>query len=181
MEKDMKSLFAEKIEDFRLPRYNELPNVGLYLEQVAKYINGYLVPLGYPELTTSMISNYVKKGVIASPIKKQYYADQIAYLMFIGIAKSLLSMEHIAQLFEMQKKVYTPDVAYNYLCTEFENMLRFVAGQKDTLNNVETVKVEEKTQTKMMLRSTLIAAAHSIFLHNCFEVRKAAVSQDAGK
>ena len=177
----MKSLFAEKIEDFRLPRYNELPNVGLYLEQVTKYINGYLVPLGYPELTTSMVSNYVKKGVIASPVKKQYYADQIAYLMFVGIAKSLLSIEQIAQLFEMQKKVYTPEVAYNYLCTEFENMLSFVAGQKDTLNNIETVNVEEKIQTKMMLRSTLVAAAHSIFLRHCFEVRKAEKVQNGSK
>ena len=129
----------------------------------------------------SMISNYVKKGVIASPIKKQYYADQIAYLMFIGIAKSLLSMEHIGLLFEMQRKVYTPDIAYNYLCSEFENMLKFVAGQKDTLNNIETVNVEEKTQTKMMLRSTLIAAAHSIFLHNCFEIRKSDSGQETGK
>lgn len=181
MVKDMKGLFADMIEDFRLPRYNELPNVGLYLEQVTKYINGYLVPLGYPELTTSMVSNYVKKGVIASPIKKQYYADQIAYLMFIGIAKSLLSMENIAQLFEMQKKVYAPDVAFNYLCAEFENMLKFVAGQIDTLNNIETVNVEEKIQTKLMLRSVLIAAAHSIFLHHCFEIEKNGLTQRTGK
>jgi hypothetical protein len=181
MEKDMKGLFAAKIEDFRLPRYKELPNVGLYLEQVTKYINGYLVPLGYQELTTSMVSNYVKKGVIASPIKKQYYADQIAYLFFIAIAKSLLSMEHIAQLFDMQKKVYAPDIAFNYFCTEFENMLRFVAGQQDTLNNIETVNVEEKTQTKMMLRSVLIAAAHSIFLRNCFEMREAEKTQNGGR
>lgn len=170
----MKSLFAEKIADFRLPRYNELPNVGLYLEQVTKYINGYLVPLGCAEITPSMISNYVKKGVIESPVKKQYYADQLAYLIFIGIAKSFLSMENIGQLFAMQKTVYTVDVAYNYFCSEFEHMLRFVCGQKESLNNIETVKVEEKTQTKLVLRSTLVAAAHTIFLNNCFEVQKQA-------
>ena len=81
----------------------------------------------------------------------------------------------------MQKKVYTPDVAFNYFCTEFENMLKFVAGQKESLNNIETVNVEEKTQTKMMLRSMLIAAAHSIFLHNCFEVRKSENAPHKGK
>ena len=48
------------IEGFRLPRYREIPNVGLYLEQVAKYINGYLNVLGYADITPSMISNYVK-------------------------------------------------------------------------------------------------------------------------
>ncbi|MBQ8198056.1 MAG: DUF1836 domain-containing protein [Lachnospiraceae bacterium] len=155
-----------------MPRYNELPNVGLYLEQVTKYINGFIVPLGCAELTTSMVSNYVKKGVIAPPVKKQYYAEQIGYLLFIGIAKSILSMENIAQLFEMQKAVYTTEVAYNYLCSEFENMLRFVVGKKDSLNNIETVKVEAKTETKMMLRSVLIAAAHTIYLNNCFDIRK---------
>lgn len=168
----MKGLFAQRIEDFRLPRYNELPNVGLYLEQVTKYINGYIVPLGCAEITTSMVSNYVKKGVIAPPVKKQYYAEQIGYLIFIGIAKSILSMENIAQLFEMQKAVYSVQTAYNYFCAEFENILMFVAGKKDTLNNIETVKVEAKTETKMVLRSMLIAAAHTIFLNHCFEIRK---------
>ena len=34
------------IEKFRLPRYNEIPNVGLYLDQVTKYIDDYLKPIG---------------------------------------------------------------------------------------------------------------------------------------
>ena len=178
MEKDMKGLFAERIEDFRLPRYYELPNVGLYLEQVTKYVNGFIVPLGCAPLTSSMVSNYVKKGVIAPPVKKQYDAEQLGYLLFIGIAKSILSMENIAQLFEMQKAVYSVEIAYNYFCAEFENMLLFVAGKKETLNNVETVKVEAKTETKMVLRSMLISAAHTIFLNHCFEIRKRRAEED---
>ena len=54
MKKDMNSLFAEKVKDFRLPRYKELPDMGLYLEQVVRYINGVVVPLGCPEITSSM-------------------------------------------------------------------------------------------------------------------------------
>ena len=30
------------VEGFRLPRYREIPAVGLYLEQTAKYISEYL-------------------------------------------------------------------------------------------------------------------------------------------
>ena len=168
MEKDMKSLFAEKIADFRLPRYRELPDMGLYLEQVTKYINGFIIPLGYAEITTSMVSNYVKKGVIASPVKKQYYAEQIAYLFFISIAKSILSMENIAQLFAMQKKVYTAEVAYNYFCAEFESMLRYVAGLKESPNKIGISATDEKT----MLRSVIFAASHIIFVNNCFDVKK---------
>ena len=45
------------IRAFRLPRYEEIPNVGLYLEQAAKYINEYLLPHQEGGITGSMISN----------------------------------------------------------------------------------------------------------------------------
>ena len=56
----------ENIEGFRLPRYEQIPNVGLYLEQVVRYVNAHLAPLGESELTSSMVSNYVKQGLIPS-------------------------------------------------------------------------------------------------------------------
>ena len=68
--------------DYRMPRYKEIPNVGLYLEQTVKYINECLAPIEI-SITPSMLSNYVKKGYIDRPIKKQYYADQIAYDYFL--------------------------------------------------------------------------------------------------
>ena len=71
MEKEMSSMI-ENIEGFRLPRYEQIPNVGLYLEQVVRYVNAHLAPLGESELTSSMVSNYVKQGLIPSPIKKAY-------------------------------------------------------------------------------------------------------------
>lgn len=42
----------ENIEGFRLPRYEQIPNVGLYLEQVVRYVNAHLAPLGESELTS---------------------------------------------------------------------------------------------------------------------------------
>ena len=71
-----------------------------FLDQTVKYVNRYLAPLGCMEITSSMVSNYVKKGYITNPTHKQYSADQIAYLFFISVAKSVLSMENIARLFD---------------------------------------------------------------------------------
>ena len=62
----MQELFAARIRDFRLPRFHELPNVGLYLEQVTKYISDSLQPLGGLAITGSMISNYVKRGLVSA-------------------------------------------------------------------------------------------------------------------
>ena len=112
------------IERFRLPRYREIPDVGLYLDQTVKYINHYLEPIGLPELTLSMVSNYVKKGYITSPVKKQYSADQICCLFCYAIIKSVLPMDHIARLQQRLRELYPFDQAYDAFCIELEICLR---------------------------------------------------------
>ena len=157
---------AACIEKFRLPRYREIPDVGLYLDQTVKYVNRYLAPLGCMEITTSMVSNYVKKGYISNPVRKQYDAEQIAYLFFISIAKSVLSMDNISRLFEMQKKEYSPEMAYDFFCMELENMLQYTFGIKAQMDVVGT---QPNTEAKTMLRSTITAVTHIIYLSSRFE------------
>lgn len=50
-------------ENFRLPRYKEIPDIGLYLEQTVSYINNMLSIIDI-SITSSMLSNYVKKGML---------------------------------------------------------------------------------------------------------------------
>ena len=156
------------VENFRLPRYDEIPDVGLYLEQVAKYISGFCAPLFGESLTPAMISNYVKKGLIASPVKKQYGRDHIAYLLFIAVAKSVLSLNQLQCMMGMQKKSYDNPTAYNYFCRELENVLLYVFGAKETLEVVGQSLSDEK----VMLRNTIIAAAHRAYLDQYFKLRK---------
>ena len=156
---------AASMELFRMPRYREIPDVGLYLDQTVKYINRFLAPLGCVEITSSMVSNYVKKGYIRSPQRKQYDAEQIAYLFFIAIVKSVLRMEHIARLFEMQRETYSSEIAYNYFCDELENMLQFILGLKEGIDQIGSTETEAKT----MLRSTITAVAHIIYLNSQVE------------
>jgi len=168
MKEETKRQMAESIKDFRMPRFHELPNEGLYLEQTTQYINHVLAPLGCMELTSSMISNYVKKGFIGPPMKKRYHAEQIAYLFYIAIAKKALSLEHIAQLRDMQIRSYTAEVAYNYLCDELENILFYIFGLKDKIDDIGVTKSDEK----MLFRELIIAASNSIHLTSCFNTLK---------
>lgn len=160
---------ADSIRDFRLPRYNELPDVGLYLEQTVKYINQCIAPLGCVPITNSMVSNYVKKNVIPGPIKKQYYAEQLAHLMVIAIVKSVLSLENICKLFHMQKEVYTNQVAYDYFCSELENMLFYSFGVREEVKQVGVTV----SDLKRMLRGVIIAVSHMIHLNFCFNALEA--------
>ena len=173
MRKDIKNLFAEKIEGFRLPRYSELPNMGLYLEQVTKYINGYIVPLGCPEMTSSMVSNYVKKGLISNPVKKQYNREQIAYLIFIAIAKNVLSLDGLINFIALQKRTYSLQIAYDYFCKQFESTLFFTAEINDTMDLVG----EDTTDEKKLLFSCIVAVTQKIYLERCLE----AISQEEAK
>lgn len=153
------------VSDFRLPRYAEIPTVGLHLEQVANYINGILTPVGCAEITISMISNYVKNGFIEPPHKKQYSAEQIAYLIFIAISKNVLSLEDIVSLFNMQKETYTLPMAYDYFCCELENMLAFVFGVKEDLQmDLGVTNTEEKD----FFRNVIISVSHSMYITSFF-------------
>ena len=113
----------ENIEGFRLPRYGQIPNVGFYLEQVVRYVNAHLAPLGESELTSSMVSNYVKQGLIPSPIKKAYTAEHLARLLFIAVVKPVVRLEGLRLMFGIQEDNYPLQTAYDYFCDEFENML----------------------------------------------------------
>ena len=160
MKNSAKETIKNSISEFSFPRYNDIPNVGLYLEQVVKYISEYLEPLGSFSLTASMVSNYVKKGLIENPVKKQYNREQIACLFFVAVAKNVLSMEDIRLLFEMQHATYESKRAYDYFCSEFENVLQFVFGLKENLDTVGT----DSNDTKTMLRNTIIAVAYKVYL-----------------
>ena len=160
MNQNSKEEIKNLVKEFSFPRYNDIPNVGLYLEQVVKYISEYLEPLGSFSLTASMVSNYVKKGLIENPVKKQYNREQIACLFFVAVAKNVLSMEDIRLLFEMQHATYESKRAYDYFCSEFENVLQFVFGIKENLDTIGT----DSNDTKTMLRNTIIAVAYKVYL-----------------
>jgi len=162
---ESKQLFVESLRDFRLPRFQEIPNVGLYLEQASKYISEYLSPLGEFTLTPSMISNYVKKGLIANPARRQYSREQIAYLFFISLNKSILSLDALAEFFALQKRTHGVQQAYDRFCGEFEKVLRFTFEVDDVMDGQE----EETTLEKRLLYTSVVASVQKIYLERNLE------------
>ena len=158
-----KEALAEAVRKFRLPRFEEIPDVGLYLEQVTKYISDCLAPLENVSITGSMISNYVKRGLVSNPVKKQYNREQIAYLLYIAVVKNALSLDNIGILFNMQRQTYEIKAAYDYFCTELEDIIFDVFGLKASVGPPDSNTSDEK----MILRNTIIAVAHQTYLDMC--------------
>ena len=166
----VKEKLADAVRDFHLPRYEDIPDMGLYLEQVTKYINDCLAPLENVSLTYSMISNYVKRGLVNNPIKKQYYREHIAYLIFIAVTKNVLSLDNLQSFIAIQERTYDAKTAYNYFCEELENLLFYVFRIKESPEAVGT----EVTDEKIMLRNTIITVAHQTYLDMFFKLVRAA-------
>ena len=153
---------------FRLPRYQEIPDVGLYLEQTTKYVNQCIRPLGFEDVTSSMIRNYVKQGLITNPIQKQYSANQIAHLIALVLLKQVTHLDYVSNLFQLLRahEKYTAQVAYDYFCEELENILYFRFGLKGSIEEVGITSSLEKE----MLRSAVTAVSHIVYLNRCFQV-----------
>lgn len=165
MNMQTKQQIAESVRHFRLPRYEEIPNVGLYLEQVTKYISEYLDPIQEGALTASMISNYVKKHLIDNPVKKQYSRDQIAYLIYIAVAKNVLSLDALINFIDLQKRTYTVQRAYDYFCQQFENLLQFTFELTDTVD----LGFDDAGDEKRLLYSCVVAVTQKLYLEKCLD------------
>ena len=156
MNEENRRKLAEYVEDFHLPRYRELPDIGLHLEQVTRYVARY-VPT---PLTGSMVSNYVKQKLIPGPVKKAYSRDSIAYLIFLSYIKTVISLEDIRLMIDLQKISYELSVAYDYFFDELENLLQYICGLRETPARVGITN----TQEKELLRTALMSITYKVYL-----------------
>lgn len=162
MDPQIKKKLAATIVDFHLPRYCDLPDVGLYLDQVVRYVNRFTTLCDHNEITPSMVSNYTKQKIIPGPDKKAYGADSIAYLLFIAYTKMVVQMEDIRLMIDIQKGSYSTAMAYDYFCEEFENLLQFAYGLKPQPDYIG----HENTAQKELLRSALLSITYKIYLEH---------------
>ena len=72
------------LEHFKLPRWNDLPSIDLYLDQVLslldEYLGEYLELDGKKVMTKTMINNYAKNDLLPPPVKKKYSKEHM-YLL----------------------------------------------------------------------------------------------------
>lgn len=101
---------------FSYPKWEEIPNINLYLDQVLLYVNQ-ICPPASPDkekgLTASMVNNYVKHGYISKPEKKKYQRKQIARLIAISTLKSVFSIQEIAQTLNTLQTETNSEELYN--------------------------------------------------------------------
>lgn len=124
------SNLTREVLAFRCPRWDELPAIELYMDQLTGYINEIYAPLANPAaagdftLTKAMVNNYVQMRVIERPVNKKYSRVQLARLVTLCAMKQVLSLPELSALSEIGLARYPMPKAYNYFCVELENALR---------------------------------------------------------
>ena len=162
------------ITKFHIPRWEELPNIDLFLEQVVTLINNHLAPYIFISsdakeenelLTKTMINNYVKHEIIEAPIKKQYSKSQVAKLFAICVLKQVYSMQDIKKLLKMALKSDI-QVSYNKFCTLFEEALDCAYNKKDYIDTIST------NEYQYLLKTVLLSCAYKIYSKNIVEIEE---------
>ena len=125
--------WSQTLTDFHLPRWHELPDFDLYMDQVITLLERYIGALNQNGedriITSSMINNYVKQKMIPKPEKKRYNKIHIAYLIAITLLKQVLTIGEVKEGIEYQAHISGLKGAYNMLCDELEKALHTVLAQ----------------------------------------------------
>lgn len=120
-------IFENRAKSYHIPRWNELPDFELYMDQILSFLAKHTEVFGIDEkekiITNSMINNYVKLGLIKAPVKKRYNRNHIANLIMITILKRILSMHEIKEVIIQYNMKMGEENAYNYFCEELESSL----------------------------------------------------------
>lgn len=102
MEDDVKSFLAKfqrKLKSIDYVKTEDIPNIGLYMDQVTTFIEeGLKACKRYEEdkiLTKTMINNYAKNNLLPAPERKKYSKQHILTLLFIYYFKNILSINDI--------------------------------------------------------------------------------------
>ncbi len=122
------------LEDFKLPSWKEIPDIGLYMEQVIILLKDYLDYLP-PELkdeqiiTAATINNYVRTKIMPEPVKKKYYRIHIAYLVMICTMKQILPIAVISRIIPMNISDEEVEHIYERYSDRHRKTIQYFLGQ----------------------------------------------------
>lgn len=115
-----KELIAHKLlrweramDGFSLPSWENIPDIGLYMDQVIVLLSQYLGLISPAEekedaedgsasdekiFSASSVNNYVRLKIMPAPVKRRYYRVHIAYLIIILTLKQAVSINIVKEM-----------------------------------------------------------------------------------
>lgn len=89
----------QRMEQERPVPWEDLPDLALYMDQLISYMPRQLIRFdGGPALTSAMVNNYIKDGLVPRAEGKRYGPIHLGYLTAVVALKQVLSVRDIGAL-----------------------------------------------------------------------------------
>lgn len=175
MEKEKNFLSKIKsFKDFNMPRWDDLPEIDLYMDQVISVTDKLLSSLSVedtPILTPSMINNYVKNRIIPPPVKKKYSREHLAKLIIICIMKPIMEISAIADIMTRNEALYGTAQMLDKFSSMFEKNIASRARSSELA--MESTEKTEEMLCAIAIENAVKAGAEKVIAEHAYaEIRK---------
>ena len=122
----------QRLEEERPVTWEELPDLALYMDQVISYMPRQLI--NYKEddlLTSAMVNNYIKDGLVPRADGKRYGPVHLGYLTAVCAMKKVLSVKDMRAMLDSVPDSKEPEAIYNYFNRALDAALSEAAANLD--------------------------------------------------
>ena len=119
----------QRLEQERPTPWAELPDLALYMDQIISYMPRQLIHFDDGEvLTSAMVNNYIKDGLVPRADGKRYGPIHLGYLTAVCALKRVLSVRDMKVLVSAgEKREKPPEELYAYFLQALDRALNETA------------------------------------------------------
>ena len=156
------------LTNYKLPTWDELPTIELYMDQVIalmnQYLNDYIPSSGdlSQTITPPMINNYVKQKVMPAPVKKRYSRIHIAYLIMLCSLKQALSIPTMQKILPLYETEADAKDLYDVFCKNQYKAFNYITEKVCAVTD-PLLKEADSNPERMYDLSIQIAVSANVF------------------
>ena len=122
----------QRLASQRPDGWEALPDIPLYMDQVVGYLSRQMISFEEGEgLTSAMINNYIKDGLLARANGKKYDKEHLGYLTAISAMKQVLSVREMRALVAIGQEGRDSKRLYDFFCQTLDEALSETSERLD--------------------------------------------------
>ena len=157
---ELRQLLAQQRPD----SWDRLPDIPLYMDQVVGYLSRQMISIGDGDaLTSAMINNYIKDGLLERANGKKYGQEHLAYLTAITALKQVMSVREMKVLTTVGREMREPEKQYDYFCKYLDQAM------SDTAQHLDE-NTTDHDLPKLVLDLAMRSYANGLACHRALEI-----------
>lgn len=156
--------------------WEQLPDIALYMDQIISFMPRQLIHFDDSEmLTSAMVNNYIKDGLVPRAEGKRYGPVHLSYLTAVCALKKVLSVKDIGTLMDAGQQITdSPERLYGYFCDALDRALDDTAAALEDSSS-------EKQLAQLALDLALRSYANQLACARILEILHPAPSEKEKK